>query len=98
MSTLEKLGCELLLDELPEADEGEDDEEDDGLLDEPLDDLDVSFATARDDNAKSTAAAVILRDFGMDETSVVVGPAPHGRATAVPMESVEGPAIAQIAT
>ena len=72
VSTLEKLGCELLLDELPEADEGEDDEEDDGLLDEPLDDLDVSFATARDDNAKSTAAAVMLRDFGMDETSVVV--------------------------
>ena len=56
----------------PEEDDGvlddEDGElvEDDGLADEPLEDFDVSFATASDDSAKSTAAVMMLRVLGMD--------------------------------
>lgn len=97
VSTSEKLGCELDELELPLAADGEEDDEEDGLLEEedeagllvdeslellPLDDGDVAdgvldddeglledddddWATASDDSANITAAAVTPRVLGM---------------------------------
>lgn len=70
VSTDVKLGVEALDELLPDTD-GDDEE---GLLGEEED-----CATARDDSAKSTAAAVMLRVLGMDEAPLVGELHPHCR-------------------
>ena len=109
VSADEKFGVELALDDEPPADdvselvELEDGVllEDDGVLDEVdgvLDEED-DCATASVDNAKSTAAVVMLRVLGMNYVLQWLDrPAHTRRASPVPLESTEGLPIARLLT
>jgi hypothetical protein len=80
VSTAEKLGVVDELDEeLPPDADGEDEDEEDGLVadedegldDDGLEDDEEDWATASVDSANITAAAVMLRPLGMEFSPVV---------------------------
>ena len=106
VSADEKFGVALVLDDEPPADdvselvELEDGvlDEVDGVLDEDDGD-DDDCATASVDNAKSTAAVMMLRVLGMNYVLQWLDrPAPVKGASAVPPEPAQGLAIAVRAT
>ena len=101
VSTSEKLGCDELLEalELPPLAAGEEDEDEDGVLDDDgevaegvledeeglLDDEEEDWATASDDSANITAAAVTLRVLGMRRSPVGGKSCPRIAASVVPI-------------
>ena len=113
VSADEKFGVELLLDEVPPADDVSEEllelepdvegllDDEDGVLDDVdgVLDEDDDCATASVDSAKSTAAVMMLRLLGMDcFLQRLNRAAPAWRASPVPPESSEGLPIATLVT